>query len=160
MSNLEKAAQNFLKCRHIAVAGVSSKGDVAANAVYKKLRDQNYSVVAINPNAKIVEGDPAYPDLASVPEKPEAVVVATHPEVTPQILRECGELGIKHAWIHRSIGTGNYHPDAEKIAEEFGISLIPGSCPMMFCEPVDIAHKCMKWCIKTFGKEPEPIMQS
>ncbi len=160
MKQLEKAAQTFLKCRHIAVVGVSTKGDVAANTVYKKLRKQNYSVYAINPSADVLEGDPAFPDLASVPEKPEAVVIATHPDVTPKILRECGKLGIKQAWIHRSIGTGSYHPDAEKIAEEYGISLIPGSCPMMFCEPVDVVHKCMKWCIKTFGKEPLPVIHS
>lgn len=160
MRDLEKTAKEFLNFKHIAVAGVSSKGDTAANVVYKKLRDANYHVYAVNPNAKEVEGDPSYPNISGLPEKPEGVVIAAHPDVTPEILNECGKLGVKMVWIHRSIGTGSYHPDAEKIAAEYGITLIPGSCPMMFCEPVDIVHKCMKWCIKTFGKEPVPVTRS
>lgn len=160
MTDLDKIAHQFLKLKQIAVAGVSSKGDTAANIVYKKLRDTGYHVYAVNPNAKEVEGDPAYANIASIPDKPEGVVIAAHPDVTPKILKECGDLGINMVWIHRSLGTGSYHPDSENIAAEYGITLIPGSCPMMFCEPVDLVHKCMKWCIKRFGKEPVPSTHS
>jgi len=153
MKTINDAATKFLESRTIAVAGVSSKGDTAANIIYKKLREKGYHVFAVNPNTTNVEGDICYPSLLEIPVRIEGVIVSTHPDVTPAILRECGLSGIKQVWIHRSFGQGSYHPDSEKIAEEFSITLIPGSCPMMFCEPVDITHKCMKWFMKTFGMD-------
>ncbi len=159
MNKLKEAADTFLKLKKIAVVGVSSKGDVAANAVYKKLRSQGYRVYAVNPNNETVEGDPCFPTLKSIPDDVEGVVIGTHPDITPKIVDDCIETGVKHVWIHRSFGEGSYHPEAQKKAEEHGISLIPGGCPMMFSEPVDIAHKCFRWILKVSGKEAEPITQ-
>jgi len=81
MTRIADAAEEFLRCSRIAVTGVSRdpKGE-AANGIYRRLRDRGYAVVAVNPNATEVEGDPAYPDLASIPGGVEAVVVATRPE--------------------------------------------------------------------------------
>ena len=39
MSTLKQAANEFLSHKRIAVAGVSRKGDTAANAVYRKLKN-------------------------------------------------------------------------------------------------------------------------
>lgn len=157
MNRLKEASKAFLKLKKIAVVGVSSKGDVAANAVYKKLRQQGYTVFPVNPNAVTVEGDPCFPSLKSIPDKVEGVVIGTHPDITPKIVEECKETGVKQIWIHRSFGQGSYHPQALEKAKEYGISLIPGGCPMMFSEPVDIGHKCMKWFLKVSGKEAEPV---
>jgi hypothetical protein len=45
---------------------------------------------------------------------------------------------------------------AVAFCREKGIAVIPGSCPMMFCEPVDVAHRCMRWFFKVTGKLPRP----
>jgi uncharacterized protein len=116
MNTIYDASTKFLECRSIAVAGVSSKGDTAANIIYKKLREKGYQVFAVNPNTTIVEGDISYPSLSEIPVRIEGVIVGTHPDITPEILRECGQIGIKQVWIHRSFGQGSYHPDSEKIA--------------------------------------------
>lgn len=157
MSSIKKAAEKFLQQKTIAVVGVSSKGDMAANIIYKKLRDQDYNIYAVNPNAKNVEGDPCYPRLQSIPEPVDGVVIGTPPDVTPEIIDECASLGIRNIWIHRSFGVGSYHPEAIKKAEEYGISVIPGGCPMMFCNPVDPVHKCMRWFLNITGKEAQPV---
>ncbi|MDZ7719971.1 MAG: CoA-binding protein [Balneolaceae bacterium] len=153
---LKNAAEAFLKLKRVAIAGVSSSGDVAANIIYRNLKKHGYTVYAVNPNSRIVEGDTCYPSIASVPETPDWVVIATHPDVTPLIIDECIEQKIKKVWIHKSLGNGSYNPDAIKKAEDAGISLIPGSCPMMFLKPVDPVHKCMKWFFKISGKEANP----
>ena len=31
------------------------------------------------------------------------------------------------------------------------IAVIPGGCPMMFCEPVDFEHKCMRGTLRLIG---------
>lgn len=155
MNRLEKAAHQFLDFKRIAVTGVSRKGDVAANLIYKKLRDSGYDVFPVNPNASEVEGDICYPTLSSIPNGVEGVVIATHPDVTPEIVEECGKLGINHVWMHRAFGRGSLNDKSVTRCRELGIDVIPGSCPMMFCQPVDTGHKCIHWFLKISGKEPK-----
>jgi uncharacterized protein len=156
MPSLRDAASNFLAQKRIAVAGVSRRGDVAANIIYKKLRDRGYVVFAVNPNADEVEGDSCYDNLAAIPGGVEAVVIATHPGVAAQLVRESAALGIYRVWMHRSFGQGSVDEEAVRLSQELGLSVIPGSCPMMFCEPVDIAHKCMRWFLRMSGAQPVP----
>lgn len=153
MLTLKEAAKDFLSNQSIAVAGVSRNGNAVGNAIYKKLRDTKYEVFAVNPNTDKIEGDKCYPSLTSIPKQINAVVITTHPKVTPEIIKECGSLGIKNAWIHRSFGQGSYDNEAVKLCEELGINVIPGSCPLMFIEPVDFGHKC----IKLFHKKAKPL---
>jgi predicted CoA-binding protein len=156
MSTLPEAAREFLSHRRIAVAGVSRKGDVAANAIYVKLRKEGYEVFAVNPNGETLEGDRAWPSLASIPGGVDGVVIATHPSVASKLVRDCAALGVKRVWMHRAIGGGSANEEAIALARELGLAVIPGSCPMMFCEPVDIAHKCMRWVFKATGHEARP----
>ncbi len=142
---MKESIQDFLALESIAVAGVSRKGDVPANAIYKKLRSSGYRVFALNPHTDRVEDDPCYPDLTSLPEKAQGMVVATHPDQAPGIIQQCRENGVTHVWFHRSIGQGSYHEQAAALARENGITVIDGGCPMMYCQPVDIFHKCLRW---------------
>jgi predicted CoA-binding protein len=157
MPTLKQAATDFLSHKKIAVAGVSRKGDTAANAVYKKLKNCGYEVFPVNPNAEQLDGDKCYHSLNEIPEKVEGVVIGTKPEAALQIVEDCGRLGIKDVWIHRAFGNGSYDESAIKRAKELGLNIIPGGCPMMFCEPVDIAHKCFRWFFGATNKLPKNI---
>jgi predicted CoA-binding protein len=152
---LEEAVGDFLAQRRIAVAGVSrTKTNEAANLIYRKLRDSGYEVFAINPRATEVEGEVCYASLADVPGGVDAVVVVTHPRVSADVVRECVELGIGRVWIHRSFGQGSVAEEAVALGEEHGIRVIPGGCPMMFCSPVDVGHRCMRWFLRLTGGLP------
>jgi hypothetical protein len=60
MQTVKEAADAFLANKRIAVTGVSrTPKDHGSNTVYKRLRDRGYEVCAVNPNAEVVEGDPA-----------------------------------------------------------------------------------------------------
>ena len=154
MPSLKEAAEQFLQLKTIAVAGVSSTKKDAANYIYEKLKKTGYQVYAINPNAEEIDGDPCYPDLKSVPVQIEGVVIGTNQKVTLQVVQECAELGIHYAWIHKSLNAGSYSEEAELFCKEHNINLIPTGCPMMFCKPVDLAHKCIKWVLHATGKMP------
>lgn len=155
MPTLAEAAADFLACRRIAVAGVSRKGDVAANNVYRKLRSAGYAVFPINPNAEEVEGDHCYPDIASIPDGVEAVVIATHPDQAAESVRQCAAAGVRRVWLHQGIGLGSVSEEAVRLCQENGIGVIPGACPVMFCEPVDVGHKCMRWLFGKTGRLPK-----
>lgn len=155
MTRANAAVEDFLAQKRIAVAGVSRSKSEAANAVYRKLRGAGYQVFAVNPNAKEVEGDACYPDLGSVPGGVDGVVIATHPAVSEQVARECAELGISRVWMHRSFGQGSVSDEAVRVCRENGIAVIPGGCPLMFCEPVDFGHRCMRWFLGVRGRLPQ-----
>jgi len=97
MATIKDAASEFLAHRRVAVTGVSRTPEAhGSNVVYKRLRERGYEVVAVNPNAEEVEGDPAFRDLRSIPGGVEAVVIGTRPEIAEETMRECAELEIKH----------------------------------------------------------------
>ncbi len=145
---------SFLAGKRVAVAGVSRKADIAANAVFKKLKDSGYEVFPVNPNTEEVEGVRCYPDVGSIPGDLDGVVIATHPDVSAGIVRQCGDRGVKLVWFHRSFGNGSVSEEAIRECERLGIECIVGGCPLMFCEPVDIGHKCMRWWLQRSGRVP------
>jgi predicted CoA-binding protein len=155
MGSLPRPVADFLSGRTIAVAGVSREGGgSAANPVFRKLRDAGYDVVPVNPAATEVEGATCYPDLASIGRPLDGVVIATHPRVTLSVAEQCDALGVTRVWMHRSIGQGSVSDDAVRFCAQRGISCIAGGCPVMFCEPVDPAHRCMRWLLQRLGRVP------
>jgi predicted CoA-binding protein len=157
MATLQEAVDDFLSQKRLAAAGVSRSGNAAANGIFRKLRDAGYEVYPTNPKAEEVEGVPCYPDLKSIPEGIDGVVVATHPDMTEQVVRESVEIGVTRLWLHRSFGQGSVSDAAVELARENNINIIPGGCPMMFVEPVDIGHKCIRWFTGLTGSLPKEV---
>ena len=145
---------DFLAGKRIAVAGVSRGKASAANPVYLKLRASGYEVFAVNPNAAQVEGDPCYPDLTSIPGGLDGVVVATHPNASLAVVRQAVDRGVKRVWFHRSIGKGSVSREAVEECEKHGLVCIVGGCPLMFFEPVDFGHRCLRGWLSWRRKLP------
>lgn len=141
----EELIHKFLDCKTLAVIGVSRKGDIPANHIYKKFKESGYGVFPVNPNAEIIEGDTCYSNLSTLPEKPEAVMLAGRPETSEACIKECIELNVPIIWMHKGIGQGSYSPAAEALARENHIEVISNGCPMMFVGKVDPFHKVLRW---------------
>jgi hypothetical protein len=151
---LEAKAQAFLAQKRIAVAGVSrdSRRHAAATAIYRRLKGDGREVFAVNPNLETFEGDDCYPDLRSIPGGVDGVVIVTKPETTEQIVRQCGDAGVRRVWMHASSAKGSsVSPRAVEHCHQAGIDVIPGACPMMYGENVDFGHKCMRWMFNLSG---------
>lgn len=145
-------ANEFLAQHRIAVVGVSRKGaSHGANAVYRRLRERGYAVFAVNPNATVVEGDRAYPSLRAIPGGVDAVVIGTAPERADAIVRECDELGITRVWMHQGLQPGSASQTAADYCRARGISVIDGSCPLMYGATADFSHRCMRWYLERTG---------
>ncbi len=158
MTAIKDAARGFLEHRRIAVTGVSrSPADHGANTVYRRLRERGYEVFAVNPNAEVVEGDPAYPDLAAIPGGVDAVVVATSPRHAEATMRQCIDLGIADVWMHRGPGPGSVSEAAAALGREHGIGVIDGGCPLMFEPTADFPHKCMRAVLTWTGSVPRQV---
>lgn len=145
---------DFLMQNRIAVVGFSRNGKEAANFIYEKLKKEGYDVFAVNPNASTINNETVYHDIMSIPGGVQAVVIATHPDTTLDIVKQCAGMGVKYVWIHRSFGKGSYSEEAVLHAKLKHINVIENGCPMMYLSP-DVVHKCMKWVLKQTGRNPE-----
>jgi predicted CoA-binding protein len=158
MSKIDSLVQDFLAQKRIAVVGVSDKRETGCNLAYRKFKQAGYSVSAVNPRLTTFENDPCYPDLKSIPEKPDAVFILTNPKVTEQMIQQCVDLGIQRVWMHCLMGTKpglaagmtSVSPDAVRMCNEHGITVIPGSCPNQFLKP-DFGHTLMRVIFRTLG---------
>ncbi|MEZ5064022.1 MAG: CoA-binding protein [bacterium] len=151
----DAAVKDFLAQERVAVAGVSREGNAAANVVYRRLRAAGKKVYAVNPNADRVEDDPCYPDLAALPEPVDGVVIATAPAAGRDLVQQCVDRQIPRVWFHRSFGTGSTSEAAAALGKAKGLRVISGGCPLMHCEPVDLAHRCMRWVLDHTGGLPD-----
>ena len=158
MFKINMLVRDFLAQKKIAVVGVSDKRETGCNLGYRKFKGAGYTVFAINPHITTFDDDPCYPDLESIPDKPEAVFIFANPKVTEQIVRQCVDLGIKHVWMHCMMGTKpglaaqmtSVSQDAVQMCRENGIAVISGSCPNQFLEP-DFGHAMMRMMWRAVG---------
>jgi len=158
MAKVEDLVQEFLAQKIIAVVGVSDKRETGCNRNYEKFKGNGYRVYAVNPHISTFDGASCYPDLKSIPEKPDAVFMLTSPNVTEAIVQQCVELGIKHVWMHCMMGTKpglsagltSVSQSAVEMCRAHGITVIPGSCPAQFIQP-DFAHGMMRRLWKMLG---------
>jgi predicted CoA-binding protein len=158
MAKLDTMVQGFLAQKKIAVVGVSDKRDTGCNLAYNKFKENGYQVFPVNPRISMFNGATCYPDLKSIPDKPEAVFILASPKVTDQIVQQCVDLGVKHVWMHCMMGTKpglaagmtSVSQEAVELCKANGITVIPGSCPNQFLKP-DFGHKMMRGMWRLFG---------
>jgi hypothetical protein len=158
MSQLDTLVADFLVQKKIAVVGVSDKRETGCNAAYQRFKDAGYTVFPVNPHQSSFRDQPCYPDLKTIPEKPDAVFILANPKVTDQLVQQCVDLGVKHVWMHCLMGTRpglatgmtSVSQDAVRLCHENGIAVIPGTCPNQYLNP-DFGHKIMRGIFRTFG---------
>ena len=149
--------QDFLAQKRLAVAGVSrnESGHPAANLIYRRLKNTGHDVFAVNPHMQTFDGDRCYPDLQSIPDGVDGVVIVTRPETTERIVHDCSAASVPRVWMHQSMAKGSsVSPEAVKYCEEHEISVIAGACPMMYGADADFGHTCMRWILKLTGGLP------
>ena len=158
MARLDNLVQDFLAQKKIAIVGVSDKRETGCNLAYRRFKENGYQVYAVNPRIDSFDGAPCYPDLKSIPEKPDAVFILTGPKVSEQIVQQCVDLSIKHVWMHCMMGTKpglaasmtSVSQSAVEMCKANGIAVIPGSCPNQFLKP-DFGHGMMRVMWRAFG---------
>ncbi|MEM1570424.1 MAG: CoA-binding protein [Candidatus Bathyarchaeia archaeon] len=124
----QELIRSFLDKRNIfAVVGVSRDPKKYGYQVYKDLKNAGYKVYAVNPNAQEILGDKCYPDLESLPVKPDVVDVVVPPKVTEHIVETCKRLGITKVWMQ----PGSESEKAIKFCKENGIDVVYGVCIMI-----------------------------
>ena len=158
MTKLDTLVQDFLAQKKIAVVGVSDKRETGCNAAYQRFKEAGYTVYPVNPRLATFDGAPCYPDIASIPDKPDGVFILANPTVTEAIVRQCADRGVSRVWMHCMMGTKpglaanmtSVSAGAVALCHENGITVIPGSCPNQYLKP-DFGHRTMRALFGALG---------
>lgn len=94
-------ASALLKPRSIALVGISDDAAKTNGRPLRFLRAAGYTgtIYNVNPTRAEVQGEPAYPSLAALPEVPEHAFILTNSQLALDAVEECGRLGIHVATI-------------------------------------------------------------
>ena len=164
MMPLQLQVADFLSQPRLAVVGVSDERETPANAICRRLKEAGHTVYVVHPHLATFDGAPCYTDVTALPEPVGGVMIVTRPEVTEQVVRQCIDAGIPRVWMHNVFGTcparllkgpaakvTSVSEEAVRLCRAHGIAVIPGACPMMFCEPVDGGHRFIRGVLKMTG---------
>ena len=119
---MTEAIVDFLAGTTYAVVGASNERWKYGNKVLRCYLQNGRKAIPVNPNATIVEGIAAVPDLASLPEPVHGASIITQPEITEEIVEEAAKAGITRLWMQ----PGAESDRAIERAEELGLSVIAG----------------------------------
>ena len=100
-----KKLDSIFRPKRIALIGVSNNPDSVGGITLRNLVGGGFSgvVYPVNPKREAVFGIPCFPDVKSLPKVPDLAVIMTAAKWVPQLVKDCGELGI-HGVIIMSAG--------------------------------------------------------
>lgn len=124
----EESVRAFLNKKNIfVVVGASRDPRKYGYQVYKDLRNAGFRVYPVNPKAEEILGDKCYPNLQSLPAKPDVVDIVVPPETTEVTVKACKILGINKVWMQ----PGSESETAIEFCLENGIQVLYGLCVMV-----------------------------
>ncbi|MBN1892163.1 MAG: CoA-binding protein [Clostridiales bacterium] len=101
-----------------AVVGVTLDSEKYANMIYRRLRELNFRVYAVNPKYEQAEGDPCYPSIHDLPVIPDVINMVVSPKRTAGYLKEADELGIRYIWFQ----PGTHDDATDELSERLGLT--------------------------------------
>lgn len=83
----------------VAVVGATDNPAKYGATIYRDLKRKGYQVYPVNPQRETVDGDRAFPDLASLPSPPTIVNIVVPPSRTMRVLEQAVALDLHNVWI-------------------------------------------------------------
>ncbi len=143
----------FNKTDQIAVIGVSRNKNKFGHQVFKFLKNNDYPVVPVHPNAETILDDTCYNSIASLPSSIEKAIVLTPPKETDSILAQLADKGIKKVWIQQMAQS----KESKSIAENLSMDAVFNQCILMYAEPVKGIHAFHRWVWNILGLSKKEI---
>ncbi len=123
---MDETIERILTGTHTwAVVGLSENPARASHRVASFLQARGYRVIPVNPNASEILGEPAYPDLASVPDRVEVVDIFRRSEAAGRHVDEAIAIGARAVWMQ----LGVIDEAAAERARAAGLEVVMDRCP-------------------------------
>lgn len=126
----------FFTPKSVAIVGASGRDNSVGYRLLLNMQEAGFAggLYPINPKHEQLLGLTTYPDLVSLPETPDLVVIATPAASVPSVVRQCGEKGVKSVVIisagFAELGTNGAGLQQEvlQVASHFGIRIVGPNC--------------------------------
>ena len=113
------------RAKSVAIVGASPNPARSSYFVGTYLQQSSdYRVYFVNPNATEILGQPAYPDLASLPEVPDIVDVFRKASDIPSVVDDVIAAGASTIWVQLGI----WNEEAAIDAEKRGLTVVMDRC--------------------------------
>jgi len=109
-----------MSAKVVAVVGASSNRSKFGNKALRAYERQGYTVLAINPNEKEVEGHKTYASVLDVPGPIDMATVYVPPEIGVRVMEELAKKQIPEVWLN----PGADGDDVVARARELGLKTI------------------------------------
>ena len=86
--------------RTVAVIGASSDRRKFGNKALRAFAHQGYTVYAINPHEREIEGHPAYASVLDVPGPVDMATVYVQPEVGVRVMEDLAAKQVGEIWLN------------------------------------------------------------
>jgi len=122
--NDQQLKELYKSIKTIASVGISSNPEKPSFDITLYLKEQGYRIIPVNPTAKEIHGEKAYPDLLSIPDKVDVVQLFRPSEDVPPYVEQAVQIGAKVVWMQQGIS----NPGAAKKAEAAGLTVVMDRC--------------------------------
>lgn len=121
----EKELQKLIDPQFIyAVIGATQNQEKYGYKVFVDLKKKGYQVIPVNPNYEEILGVKCYPDLISLDERPDVVVLVVGEKNALKVVQDCVELDLDKIWFQ----PGSEYEEAVNLAQDAGFEIIIGEC--------------------------------
>jgi predicted CoA-binding protein/two-component sensor histidine kinase len=124
MINDEIKRKILTSSHNVAVVGMSTRPNVPAHTVPVFLHSKGYNIIPVRPDGQEVLGMQSYPDLASVPDPIDVVLVFRRSEDVPVVVHQAVAVGAKVVWMQEGI----VNEAAAAVARNAGLQVVMDTC--------------------------------
>jgi predicted CoA-binding protein len=101
--------------KSVVVLGASADRAKFGNKAVRAFLQQGCRVFPVNPKEPVIEGLPAYKNLADVPERPRMVTVYLPPPVLLKVLPEIAAKGCDELWLNPGTESAEVLAEAQRL---------------------------------------------
>jgi acetyl coenzyme A synthetase (ADP forming)-like protein len=128
--------EKFFNPKSVAIVGASTQKTKVGYEILQNMIEAGFpgKVFPVNNKADSIQGLKCYPDLPSIGEVPDLVVIVVPAPVVPAIMLECGKLGVKAVIIitagFKEVGKEGLALEQRisQTASQYGIRVIGPNC--------------------------------
>lgn len=138
----------FFNPESVAIVGVpTGQARFGGLSFLIRLMDAGFkgTLYPINPKAEEIQGLKCYPDLSSLPEAPDLVMLCVAARHIPGLLEECARIGSRYIHIFSSgfseVGTDagqELHEEIIGLSEKHGLNIVGPNCMGLYSPSVGL----------------------
>lgn len=111
----------------LAIVGATDHPSKYGGIIYRDMKRKGWKVFGVNPYRSSVDGDPCYPTVLDLPEKPTIAVLVIPAKRGLDVVYDCAAADIDNIWLQ----PGAYSLELGNKLDDGGFNWISEACVMV-----------------------------